>query len=259
MRVTLNGFVVADEDAWIYELFGYKVFSPETIRQAVRDNPEGEELVFEVNSGGGSVFAGFEMYSVIRSAKCATVCEVQSLGASAASTFIQGCNRVLVSPVAQIMIHLPSCATRGDEPEHQQSIKLLRSIKESILNGYEGRSRGRKSRDELSQMMDAETWLTAQEAVDAGVADAVLYEDDANVDPQNIMNSVGAGLRAMVSGSGGLPAANALREEYRRVNGTLPTPPAGDDDSSPAGGDPAVDTDDAWRAEARLAIEKNRF
>ena len=68
MRATLNGYVVADDDVWIYEFFGYSVFSPATVRQAIQDNPDGEELVLELNSPGGSVFAGFEMYSVLRRA-----------------------------------------------------------------------------------------------------------------------------------------------------------------------------------------------
>ena len=67
MRKQLNGEVVGDQDLWLYQFFEVPAFSPQTIRTAVEENPEGEDLVLEINSGGGSVFAGFEMYSVLRS------------------------------------------------------------------------------------------------------------------------------------------------------------------------------------------------
>ena len=97
-RVTLNGRVVADEDQWIYDWFGIDAFSPAVIRKAVEDNPAGEDLTLEINSGGGSVFAGFEMYSILKGAKCQTIAEVQSLAASAASTAMVGCSKVMLSP-----------------------------------------------------------------------------------------------------------------------------------------------------------------
>ena len=85
MRVTLNGIVAADDDVEIYQWFGFAAFSPKAVRDAVASTPEGEELVLEINSGGGSVFAGSEIYSVLRSSGIHTVAEVQSLAASAAS------------------------------------------------------------------------------------------------------------------------------------------------------------------------------
>ena len=83
MRVTLNGIVAADDDVEIYQWFGFAAFSPKAVRDAVASTPEGEELVLEINSGGGSVFAGSEIYSVLRSSGIHTVAEVQSLAASA--------------------------------------------------------------------------------------------------------------------------------------------------------------------------------
>ena len=91
MRVTLNGEVISDDYQWLYDYFEIAAFSPGVIRQALRDNPEGEELVLEINSVGGSVFAGFEIYTLLRGAECHTVAEVQSLAASAASTVMAGC------------------------------------------------------------------------------------------------------------------------------------------------------------------------
>lgn len=242
MRVTLNGYVAADEDIWIYDWYGYPAFGPSTVRQALADNPDGEELVLEVNSYGGSVWAGAEIYSVLRSTQTPTRAEIQSLAASAASYLVAGCNEVWISPVAQMMVHLPATVTDGDRNEHRNSIHLLDSIEASILNAYELKSNGKKTRDELSRMMHAETWLTAQDALDAGLVDGILYQD--TVDPKTIVNAAG-GMRAL-AGSCGVPDIAKLREEYNKTHQSA--------------GDPAEDKTD-WQAAAqqRMAIEKIRF
>lgn len=244
MRVTLNGYVSADEDLEIYEWFGYPAFGPSTVRQAIADNPPGEELVLEVNSYGGSVFAGAEMYTVLRSAETPTRAEIQSLAASAASYLVEGCDSVWISPVAQMMIHLPATTTDGDRNEHRASIHVLDSIAESILNAYEAKSGGKRSRAELARMMNNTTWLTAQDALDAGLVDGILFQDE-DVDPKAIVNAVGGGVRAL-TGACGMPDLDTLRAEYRKLH-------------EPAG-NPAVNNTD-WQAQAtqRLDIEKIRF
>lgn len=255
MRLTCNGYVVADEDAWLYRWFDIPVFSPADVRQAIQENPEGEELVLEINSGGGSVFAGFEMYSVLRAAGIPTRAEVQSLAASAASVLMLGCEQVWISPVAQVMVHLPSTGTEGDRVAHKESIKILDSITESILNGYEAKVKGKRTREELARMMAASTWLTAQEALDAGLVDGILYQDEGEqILPKNITNAVGFGLRA-VAGFSGLPDIEQLRAEYNRRN---PVPDSGTNPQNPTGGAPDNHMD-SWKAKARLDIENNRF
>lgn len=245
MRFKLNGYVSADEDLEIYEWFGFPAFSPSVVRQALEDNPAGEELVLEINSYGGSVWAGSEIYSVLRSSSVRTRAEIQSLAASAASYLALGCDSVWISPVAQFMAHMPSTVTDGDRNEHKQSIKVLDSIAESILNAYEAKSNGKRSRDELSRMMQATSWLTAQEALDAGLVDGILYQDESGTyAPGDIVNAVGGGIRAL-AGSCGAPDLAQLRTEYYKSH-------------NPAGGAPANHKLD-WQTQARLDIEKNRF
>lgn len=256
MNVTLNGYVVADEDQWIYDWFGISAFCPNTVRNAIRDNPAGEDLILEINSGGGSVFAGFEMYSVLRGATCRTVAHVQSIAGSAASTVMEGCTEVLLSPVAQVMIHLPSSSAEGNRNAMKQEIKVLDSITQSILNAYELKSNGKVSRDRLEKLMQAESWLTAQEAVDLGLADGILYQDDTGSSPlsASIVNAVGGGIRSIVNNAAPMTTQNLLERYEQLVAGG----------AKPADGHPVVPApqpkpSDDWQRTARLAIENNRF
>lgn len=208
MKTQLNGYIVADEDAWLYRLFGYAVCSPADIRRAVAENPPDETLTVEINSPGGSMFAGFEMYSVLRGAQCTTEAEVQSLAASAASTAMLGCARVRASPVAQVMIHNPAVTADGNQYDHQKTAEELAGFAQSILNAYELKCRGKKTRAELERMMDAETWMPVQEAVEAGLVDEII--GGAQLLSAQVVNCVGGGLRVL-SGVGGLPSPAQLR------------------------------------------------
>ena len=243
--------MVADDDLWVYDWFGISAFSPHVVREAIRDNVD-DELVVEANSGGGSVFAGFEIFSLLRGAECRTVAVVQSLAASAASTIISGCDTVQVSPVAQIMLHLPAIVTEGNREDHRDSIKLLDSITESILNGYESKCRGKATRDKLAQLMRAETWIPAQDAVEMGLADEILYQDDAaGIIPGNIVNAVGSSIRGLINGAT-QPSAAELRARYADLVAKGATPAAGHPALAPIQSMP-------WQARARLEIEKNRY
>lgn len=221
MRTQINGYIVADEDAWIYRWAGYQVCSPQDIRRAIADNPPGETLTVEINNRGGDMFSGFEIYSVLRGASCPTEAEVQSLSASAASIAMLGCQRVKATPVAQVMIHNPAAWADGNQYDHQKTAEDLAKFAQSILNAYEIKCQGRRTRAELAAMMDAETWLTVQEAAEAGLVDEVI--GGGAVLPSQVVNAVGGGLRVL-AGPEGLPNAAALRERKAAIDAGNPSP-----------------------------------
>ena len=254
MRTQLNGYVVADEDLWVYDYFEIPAFSPQRVRDALDQTPEGEELVFEINSGGGSVFAGFEIYSVLRTSPRRTVAEVQSLAASAASTIMLGCTEVIASPVAQVMIHLPSVGTEGDRYAHQDSIRLLDSITESILNAYTIKCGPRSTRDELKRLMRTTCWMTAPEAKGLGLIDRIIGQE--TIDPASILNCVGGlghGIRALTAGP--MPDRMELRQRYEALVAQGKAP-ARDGMSIPTEPNNVIELS---AARARLELEKIRF
>ncbi len=229
MRAAVKGFIVADDDAEVYRWFGYTVTAPADVRKAIEDNPEGEPLILEVNSPGGNMFAGYEMYSALKAATCATQAEIQSISASASSTAMLGTDEVKASPVAQVMIHLPSMQTQGDALAHRKSAEALDKFRVSILNAYELKCRGKKTRQELEAMLEAETWLPVQEALAVGLVDGVLYDEEGIIASQ-VVNCVGSGIRTL-SAMGGLPAAAELRAKMETQN-PVPQPGGGPDENT---------------------------
>lgn len=251
MRVTLNGFVSSDDDKRVFDFFGVSAFSPRLVRDAILKTPKGEDLVLEINSGGGSVFAGFEIYSVLRSCGLQTRAEVQSLAASAASVLMLGCRTVMLSPVAQVMIHLPSTVTDGDERAHRESIRVLRSIKESILNAYQVET-GR-DRQLLESIMSRSTWMSAQDALGAGLADGILYvEGDSPLQPPGAATDAHDDSGHTLWRGTEDVTTEALRARYARLVAAGQAPPL--PEPQPAGG-AGLD----WRAAARLRLAKAKI
>ena len=80
--------------------------------------------------------------------------------------------KVLMSPVSMLMIHNPMTVAYGDSTEMQKAIEMLGSVKDSIINAYEIKTG--LSRAKLSHLMDAETWMGANKAVELGFADEVI-------------------------------------------------------------------------------------
>ena len=142
---------------------------------AFREELEAEEgdITVWINSPGGNVFAAAEIYTMLLEHKGKVTVKIEAVAASAASVVAMAGDKVLMSPVACLMIHDPMTMAMGNEKDMQHAISTLKEVKESIINAYV-RKTG-LSRDEISRMMSDETWLNANAAVEKGFADKVMY------------------------------------------------------------------------------------
>ena len=102
--------------------------------------------------------------------------KIDGMAASAASVVAMAGDSVLMSPVSMMMIHNPATGAWGDYTAMEQAIAMLDEVKESILNAYVIKSG--QSRAKLSHLMDAETWMNANKAVELGLADGILGQSD---------------------------------------------------------------------------------
>lgn len=181
MRLNLQGEIVPSDWAAAYRKWGYTAgfYCPQDVRDALTNLPEGEELVLEINSVGGVVDAGSEIYSLIEQAVSSgrtVIAEVQSLAASAASYLILACSEVRMSLAAQMMIHCSGTFSLGNKAALRHDADRLAVTDETILNLYCKRCGDKASREELQAMMEAETYITAADCVRLGLADGIIGE-----------------------------------------------------------------------------------
>ena len=211
MTIELFGEIVSDDWAWLYEYFGITHCSPKQVRDAIQNLPAGDDLVLEINSPGGDVWAGFEIYGLLQACRAGTEAHIIALAASAATTVMCGCDTVLASPVAQIMIHQPSAYIEGslDNDGARHLKDYLDSVKASIINGYVIKSAGKANRKKFEQLVDDSTWMPAQDAQELGLVDGYLDLDD------EAAAKITASGGVHVSNAAGLsPAPKALLSRY---------------------------------------------
>ena len=182
MKLNLSGELIPSDWAEIYRRWGYAsgFYCPDDVRTAIDNLEPGEELLLEVNSIGGSVFGGNEIYALLEGCPNPTRAVIQSMAASAASYMIMPCNRIEIHLPAQLMIHRASTYAWGNSEDLQQAQQMLDVTDEAILNTYCRRCGDRVSRDELSAMMANETYIGAADALRYGLVDSIIGgENDA--------------------------------------------------------------------------------
>ena len=164
MKVNVKGTIIPNDDQWIYDLFDIDATSPAKVSKGITAAAEkGEPLEIYINSGGGDIFAASEIYSAIREYSGDVKIHVVGLAASAASV-IACAGRSDISPTAQIMVHNVSSVASGDYHDMDKMSENLQKANETIANAYITKSG--MTKEKALEIMDKETWLTADEAVD---------------------------------------------------------------------------------------------
>ena len=167
----LNG--VISEETWWGDEVTPKMFKDELLAGT-------GDITVWINSPGGDVFAAAQIYNMLMDYKGKVTVKIDGLAASAASVIAMAGGDVYMSPVSMIMIHNPSTIAIGDSEEMLRAKALLDEVKESIINAYELKTG--LSRTKLSHLMDAESWMNANKAIELGFADKIMFMENETPD-----------------------------------------------------------------------------
>ena len=170
-KIEEKGTIVGNADKWIYEWFGMDATCPKDVNAAISE-ANGEPLLVEINSGGGDVFAGSEIYTALKAYAGTVEINIVGLAASAASVIAQA-GHSRISPTALFMVHNVSGSAAGDFHDMQQEAEILQTANKAVAAAYLEKTG--KSMEELLGIMDAETWMDAQKAVEYGFVDEVMF------------------------------------------------------------------------------------
>ncbi|MHB8963096.1 MAG: head maturation protease, ClpP-related [Saccharofermentanales bacterium] len=162
----LDGVIA--EESWFDDDITPKAFKAELTADA-------GDIVIWLNSPGGDCIAASQIYAMLMDYKGKVTVKIDGIAASAASVIAMAGTTVLMAPTALMMVHNPLTVAIGDSEEMQKAIAMLSEVKESIINAYEIKTG--QSRAKLSHLMDAETWLNANKAIELGFADKILEDD----------------------------------------------------------------------------------
>ncbi len=159
----LNGTIA--EESWYDDDVTPKLFEQELMAD------KGDVTIW-INSPGGDCVAAAQIYNMLMNYKGNITVKIDGIAASAASVIAMAGSKVLMSPVSMLMIHNPSTIAAGDKAEFQKAMAMLSEVKESIINAYEIKTG--LARVKLADLMDEESWMNANKAVELGFADGIL-------------------------------------------------------------------------------------
>ena len=176
MRIDIKGPIISDENQRFYDWVGMPATSPKKINSLIQNAKKGEKLDVFISSSGGSVFAGSEIFTELKSYKGEVEVNIVGIAASAASVIAMAGDKILMSPTGTIMIHNASSIGYGDHTALTKTAEVLKVIDESIANAYEMKT-GR-NHSELLELMGNETWLSLAKAKELNFVDGGMFDEE---------------------------------------------------------------------------------
>ena len=172
--IDIKGEIVDSGSEWLYDWYGIQATSPKMVQNAL-NQANGEDITIRINSGGGSVFAGCDIYNMLKTYKGNVNIEIHGLCASIAGVIAMS-GKVKMSPVAQFMIHNVSGKSKGDYRDMEHTAETLKKANKTIANAFILKTG--MSEEYIKNLMDNETWLTADECLELKIIDEIMYSNE---------------------------------------------------------------------------------
>lgn len=187
-EINVKGDIVINDYKEFYDWLEWECICPKDVKNIIDSTPADETIDVFINSGGGHVMAGQEIYSMLRADKRVKI-HIQGMACSAAS-IIAMAGTSDISPCGLLMIHNVSGGASGDYHEMEKAQRELRTMNEALANAYACKTG--MDRESLLKMMDKETWLTANQCIEHGFIDSIDTPAQASV---QYVNTYESGLR----------------------------------------------------------------
>ncbi|MEJ6358707.1 head maturation protease, ClpP-related [Lactiplantibacillus plantarum] len=174
--IDIKAVIVDNDTGQFYQYFGMEAVTPKGVNTILHDINSKEPVTVNIASPGGDVDAASEIYTMLRQHEGEVHVIVQGTAASSASVIAMAGDQISMSPTAKMMIHRASTVISGNTNDAKHLANVLSTVDQSIMAAYQDRT-GLPATD-IIKMMEEETWLTAQTAVDKGFADEIMFVDD---------------------------------------------------------------------------------
>lgn len=183
--IDIKGSIIANDYKWIYDWLGYQSTCPDDVTKALND-AAGDEIIIKINSPGGQISAASEIYTEIRDYKGKKTNKIYGMAASAAGVIATSCYCEM-SPTALFMIHNVSTGgVSGDHKDMEHQAEILKTADKTIAAAFVAKTG--MSENEVLEIMDKETWIDANRALELGIIDKIMFTEQQNVDFSNLSN-----------------------------------------------------------------------
>ena len=148
--------------------------SDKAFKQDIENLGDVENITLHINSPGGSVFSAVAIANTLKNHKAKITANIDGLAASAATIITSACDTVRMPKNALFMVHNPITFAYGNNQDMQKTLEMLNKVKNSIIETY--LNKAKTDKETLSELMDNETWMSAEEAKEYGFVDEILNE-----------------------------------------------------------------------------------
>jgi ATP-dependent Clp protease protease subunit len=175
VELRIDGDIKMEEDFWDM-LFGIESFNAKGFMADLKQY-SGQDLTVWINSYGGDVYAASCIYTALKEHQGNVTAKIDGVAMSAASVIAMAADDLCMSPTAIMMIHNPWIGgIQGESGDLRKYANMLDEVKATIINAYQLKTG--KSENEISSLMDQETYMGAKKALSEGFIDKILYQDD---------------------------------------------------------------------------------
>lgn len=175
-RIDIRGRMIPNDYKWFYEWFEEDSTCPRDVQKVLDTLVDGDDLDVYINSPGGVIDVGSEIYALLRqvSSRCNLKIHIVGQACSAASVAAMA-GYSEMAPTALMMVHCVSSGIEGNHNDMEHMAEVLRTADRAMCTAYTEKTGMTEA--EALDMMEHETWLTAQQAKDRGLVDAVMFEE----------------------------------------------------------------------------------
>lgn len=168
-KIEIKGAIIPNNSIEAYKKEGKEY----TSLQDIELPPSSEPVEVIINSGGGDVFTGSEIYSLLKNHKGQVIVKIVGVCASIASVIAMAGDTVEMSPTGLFMIHNAMTWTYGNTKEHRKQIEALEVINNSIALAYQNKTG--LPMDTIRELMEEETWFSCDRALEYGFVDKQMF------------------------------------------------------------------------------------
>lgn len=176
-RINIRGPIIPNNYKWFYDFFGEDSTCPRDVQKVLDIAQPGDDIEVHINSPGGVINVGSEIYTLLRQAARTYNVRIYITGEACSAASVIACAaHSAMAPTALMMVHCVSSGVSGNHSDMEHMAEVLRTADRAMCTAYTEKT-GMSEEDALD-MMEHETWLTADQARARGLVDDIMFEEE---------------------------------------------------------------------------------
>lgn len=175
-RIDIRGSIIPNDYKWFYDWLEEDSTCPRDVRKVLDMVQPGDGIDVYINSPGGVIDVGSEIYTELRKATETCDVEIYITGEACSAASVIACAaHCTMAPTALMMVHCVSSGIRGNHSDMEHMAEVLRTADRALCTAYTAKTG--MTEQEALEMMEHETWLTAAQAKEKGLVDEIMFEE----------------------------------------------------------------------------------